>query len=427
VFDALAIPTKEVEVNWNVKCGWLSRVPRYVNQRVRRSAQNATLTAALRALLLLSVGLTPHALLGAPALVSVSSQTAAPGSSVILLVAFQSNGEAVGGVQFDIQYDNSAMSLFANLGDAAKNSGKLLYEVDLAPNIRRFLIVGLNSNLIASGTLISLFVNLSPNAPVGVSPLAISNGAGADPAGVPAAVASSDGAVTVVGTVAQSAPLQLAGVLNGASFVSGPLAPGEIFTLVGSDIGSLSAAGTQVLFDGIAATLFYVATNQINGITPFELAGRSVTQMQITTGGQVISNLAVPVAAESPAIFTLDGSGVGQGAILNQDATVNSPSNPAVRGTIISLYATGSGPTNPAGADGQIAGTDPLTPTLPVSVQIGGVAAEVLYAGTAPGLSIGVLQVNCRVPANVIPGYSVSIALTVGSVSSAENVTLAVQ
>jgi len=182
-----------------------------------------------------------------------------------------------------------------------------------------------------------------------------------------------------------------------------------------------------VSFDGVPAVLFYASINQINGVTPYELAGRTTTRMEITTGGQVVSDLALPVSPESPAIFTLDSSGVGQGAILNQDATLNSPLDPAARGTIVALFATGAGQTNPAGVDGQIAGTTPITPVLPVGVQIAGVAAEVLYAGVAPGLSTGVLQVNCRVPASVTPGYSVSIVLTVGTASSAQNVTLAVQ
>lgn len=401
-----------------------------VLQRAKSSVWNLISVvgfAPMGSLLFLAIGLTPHALLGASALVSVPSQAAAPGSSIVLPIAFESNGETVSGVQFDLQYDNSSISLFANLGDAAKNSGKLLFQADLAPNKRRFLVVGLNGAGIGSGTLISLFANLSPNAAAGVYPLAMSNMTATGLFGVLASAAGSDGAVTIAGTISQSTPLQIAGVLNGASFISGPLAPGEIFTLVGSNIGSLSSNGTSVLFDGFAAPLFYVATNQINGITPYELAGRTVSQMELNAGGQVVSNLAVPVAPQSPAIFTLDGSGVGQGAILNQDSTVNSPSNPAARGTIVALYATGSGQTNPAGVDGQIAGTAPLTPVLPVSVQIGGVNADLLYVGAAPGLTNGVLQVNCRIPANVSPGYSVPIVLIVGTVSSPGNVTLAVQ
>jgi uncharacterized protein (TIGR03437 family) len=39
----------------------------------------------------------------------------------------------------------------------------------------------------------------------------------------------------------------------------------------------------------------------------------------------------------------VDGSGFGQGYILNSDGTLNSPSNPAAAGSAITLYATGAG------------------------------------------------------------------------------------
>ncbi len=383
-----------------------------------------------QALLLLSMGLTPLALLGDPAAVSLPSQSAAPGSSIILPLTYQTNGEAISGIQFDIQYDNSAMSLLATLGDAAKGAGKVVYQADPSPNVRRILIVGLNSSPIPDGTLIGLFVNLNPQAVPGVLPLTFSNVTGTGPGGIPASVGGSDGAVTVSGTISQSVPLQAGGVLNGASLASGPLAPGEIFTLIGSNIGSSPESGngvTQIFFDGFAASLFYVGTNQINGVAPFELTGHTITHIEIAWGGNVIAGLLVPVTPASPAIFTLDGSGQGQGAILNQDETVNSPKNPAARGDIVALFATGSGQTDPPSADGHIGGAFALKPAMPVSVQIGGIDAEVLYAGGAPGLINGVLQVNCRIPANVNPGYSVTVVLAVGSASSPRSVTLAVQ
>ena len=369
--------------------------------------------ATLAGLLFLSFGLAPRVALGDRALVSFSSQTAAPGSSVVVPVVFQSSTAPIGGVQFDIQYDQSSMSLFANPGDAIKSSGKLFYQADVAPNTRRFLIVGLNSNVISTGTLFNLFVNLSPNASAGIFPVTVSNIAATDPTGVPTPVSSSDGTITVAGTVAESVALQRDGVLNGASLAPGPWHPGKIFALIGSNIGS-NQVDTQVLFDGIPASLFYVGTSQINGITPNRFSGGSETQMEVVASGHAVSNLAVPVAAESPAIFTLDGSGVGQGAILNQDSTVNSPSNPALRGTIVALYATGSGRMDLAGVE-------------PITVRIGGVAAEVSYAGAAPGWITGLVQVNCRVPGDVAPGYTVSIVLTAGPVSSTQSVTLAVQ
>jgi uncharacterized protein (TIGR03437 family) len=360
---------------------------------------------------------------GAPSgQVSLPSQIAAPGSSVVLPLKIESATDTISGVQFDIQYDNSAMSLIATLGDAARSSGKILYEADVAPNKRRFLIVGLNSNFIGNGTLINLFVNVAAGAPAGAFPLALSNSAGTDPYGIFATVTASDGSVTISGSLAQSVPLQPQGVLNAASVMSGPLAPGELFTFLGSGIGSATGADTvtRVLFDGIPATLVFTSSNQIEGVVPYTIAGQTSTNIQISIGDRIVSNLSMPVTGVSPAVFTLDASGAGQGAILNSDFGVNSPSNPATRGSVVSLFATGAGQTEPA-----IAGL--AKPLQSVRVRIGGQEAEVLYAGSAPGLVTGVLQVNCRIPGGVDSGYAIPVVLSVGDVSSSATVTLAVQ
>jgi uncharacterized protein (TIGR03437 family) len=66
-------------------------------------------------------------------------------------------------------------------------------------------------------------------------------------------------------------------------------------------------------------------------------------------------------------------------------------------------------------------------PNLPVSVKIGGLDAEVLYAGGAPGSVAGLLQVNVRVPPGVVSGNAVPVVLTVGGVSSQPGVTMAVR
>jgi uncharacterized protein (TIGR03437 family) len=60
-------------------------------------------------------------------------------------------------------------------------------------------------------------------------------------------------------------------------------------------------------------------------------------------------------------------------------------------------------------------------------VTIGGLPAEVLYAGGAPGLVAGLLQVNARVPEGVTAGPAVPITLVVGAAQSQPGVTLVVQ
>ena len=96
--------------------------------------------------------------------ISLPNQSAAPGASVLVPVVFAAQASSVSGVQFDLQYDNSALGLSVTLGDPARTSGKSIYVADLAPSKKRILIVGLNQNPIPDGTLLNLFVNVNGNA-----------------------------------------------------------------------------------------------------------------------------------------------------------------------------------------------------------------------------------------------------------------------
>ena len=54
-----------------------------------------------------------------------------------------------------------------------------------------------------------------------------------------------------------------------------------------------------------------------------------------------------------------------------------------------------------------------------MTATIGGVAADVQYAGSAPGIVSGVMQVNLLIPANAPVGNNVPIVVNVGTASSA--------
>jgi uncharacterized protein (TIGR03437 family) len=129
-----------------------------------------------------------------------------------------------------------------------------------------------------------------------------------------------------------------------------------------------------------------------------------------------------------PCLFTLDGSGRGPAAALNQDGTVNTPANPAPRGSVVSLYATGGGDVEPQTPAGLLAPVEPLHRVrLPVSVTLGGVPALIEYAGASPGLVTGLVQVNVRVPDTVAPGPSLPVSALVGARRTQPAVTLAVR
>lgn len=238
-------------------------------------------------------------------------------------------------------------------------------------------------------------------------------------------------------------PVQIfaSGALNGATFLPGAVAPGEILAVFG-DLGpaelvrgSFDANGKllttlaelQITFDGVAAPLLYVSANQAGPIVPYSVAGKSSTVMQATYRGRKTNTVTLSVAESSPGIVSLAASGQGPGAILNEDATLNTASNPAARGSIIVFWATGEGQTKPAGVDGKLATDSFPVPLLPVSVTIGGLDAEVLYAGAAPFMVAGAMQVNARVPANAPTGGAVSVRLKVGNNTSREGVTVALR
>ncbi len=229
---------------------------------------------------------------------------------------------------------------------------------------------------------------------------------------------------------------------NAGSYSPGAVAPGEMFALFGSGLGPAQGAtltmatsdtlstqigGVQVLFDGVAAPLIYASNGQINGIVPFEVAGKAQTSVVVEFNQAPSSAVTIPVEDSIPSIFTADYSGAGQGAILNQDnVTPNSAGHPAHPGDRIVVYATGFGQTNPAGTDGLLSKTVFPKPLLNVTAQVSGTAAAVKYAGAAPGYVAGFMQVNVVVPCTVTPGPSVPIALQVGNNQSQAGVTIAV-
>ena len=90
------------------------------------------------------------------------------------------------------------------------------------------------------------------------------------------------------------------------------------------------------------------------------------------------------------------------------------------------IYATGFGVLNSAPTDGQIVSAAADTAT-PVTATVGGVSANVLYAGAAPGLIAGAIQINVQIPAGLGANPAAPITLTMGSFTTQTGVTVAVQ
>jgi astacin len=250
-----------------------------------------------------------------------------------------------------------------------------------------------------------------------------------------------EGPLDLQAQFAQPGTLTAAGFLNGAAYLSGPVAPGEIVAIFGIELGpeelagltltaqrrvATAAGGVRVLFDGTPAPVLYASSRQVGVVVPFNVAGKSVVRVQLDNNGRLTNLLTVNVVVTAPALFTAEASGRGAGAFLNSDGSLNTAANPAARGSIVVLYATGLGTMRPAMNDGELAGPPYAQPVATPMVRIAGRVCEILYGGAAPGLVAGLIQLNVRVPADIGPGL-VPVTVEAGGISSPRTVGLAVR
>jgi uncharacterized protein (TIGR03437 family) len=353
------------------------------------------------------------------ATLSGTGAIAHPGDSVLVSLLFSSGGQAVSGLQFDLAWD-PVLNVHLVPGAQVGTAGKVVYTGGMPPGVLRCLIVGMDLNRMADGELIRLFITVDSSARAGVAQVTFTNLIATDANGNPVSLGAPPiGMQIESGSATQ--PIPASGILNAASSGAGPISPGEILTM----FGAISDGALLVFVNGVPAPVIYAGLNQVNAIVPFGLVSGNAAQLEVRQGS-TSAKVSVPTAAASPSMFTLNAMGTGPGAILNQDYSVNSFLNGAAPGSVVMVYGTGFGALSPLPADGQPV---PVVATtlLPVTATIDGVPAEVLYAGAAPGLIAGVVQINVHVPEELSHNPVAAIALQMGSFTTQSGVTLAIQ
>ena len=242
------------------------------------------------------------------------------------------------------------------------------------------------------------------------------------------------------------------GVTNSASYTAASVSAGELITIFGTNIGPAPAAsmsvtngsvdtslsGVSVTVDGQPAPIIYASQNQLSVQVPYEVTTGANKQVIATNGSNSPANAVVTIAATVPGIFTADGSGTGQAAALNYNATsnsytLNSSSNPAKIGDTVLLYLTGEGNYNSSVLGTGTTNTgyiipgslSPLSQMNPLpTVTIGGANATVSYAGPIVGSILGLLQLNVVVPTGSTTGVSTPVVITIGGNATQAGVTL---
>jgi uncharacterized protein (TIGR03437 family) len=203
------------------------------------------------------------------------------------------------------------------------------------------------------------------------------------------------------------------GVVNGASFAPGGVVAGEIATIFGSNLTSITGINltstlplptdfenVSVTVNGVPAPLFAVdnvnGQQQINFQVPWTTS--SLARIQVTNRGAASPVVLVPVQISQPAIFNYTAGGEVFGAILHSNFHLADTADPAKAGETVLIYCTGLGFVSPLPTDG-VAATGQKTMEL-AAVTIGGVTAPVSFSGLAPGF-VGLYQVNAQVPAGL--------------------------
>ena len=146
---------------------------------------------------------------------------------------------------------------------------------------------------------------------------------------------------------------------------------------------------------------------------PLGLSGQTTTVITVLLNQVVAGSITVPVAEfGAPGIFRSRPGVSSQAAAVNEDGTLNGPSNPAARGSLVSVFGTGFGLAAPVCSTGGLNPHKPapLAPDLAVFIadaQLDGLPVvyfPAAYAGTAPDQPCGLEQLTLAVPNDVSPG-----------------------
>ena len=232
-------------------------------------------------------------------------------------------------------------------------------------------------------------------------------------------------------------------VENAASNISaglpnGGIAQGAIFIIFGMNLGpnaisiapaafqstSLSGTSISVTVGGttVAPLLYYTSATQVSALLPSNTPVGKGT-ITVTYNGQVGIAAPITVVENNPGIFTVTSDGQGVGVVTNADYSListtkaancggpNTVCGAANPGDTLIIWATGLGAVDGSDADG--AGLGVSMGSIPLTLWLGGVQANVTYQGRS-GCCIGEDQIVFQVPDNVPTGCAVPLAIQIG-------------
>ncbi|MGH9802412.1 MAG: hypothetical protein ACRD82_18765, partial [Blastocatellia bacterium] len=234
--------------------------------------------------------------------------------------------------------------------------------------------------------------------------------------------------------------------VSAASFAGGDLSVEQIVAAFGSNLATSTQVATTIPLpneivgttvrirdnNGVnrLAPLFFVAPSQVNYLIPVGTANGAAT-VTITSGDGSISVATINIVPVAPGLFTANsnGTGIAAATVLRIRADGSTSFEPVVRfdaalGRLVAVPID-LGPESDQ-VFGLLFGTAFRNNTgLPLSATIGGVNAEVLFAGPQ-GDFVGLDQANIRIPRSTAGRGEVNVVLTIGT-RVANTVTLSIK
>lgn len=210
--------------------------------------------------------------------------------------------------------------------------------------------------------------------------------------------------------------LRIDAVDNAASLLDYPISAGETIVVRGAGFGS---DAQLTIGDEVVAPIAITSTT-ITATVPADVPAAAAAVV-VKSGGASSNQVLMPVSVTAPGLFSANGTGYGQGYILNKDGTLNAPENPAAPGDRITIYATGVGP---------VSFTQCCAVTqYPVSVYIDSVYCAGISAimGPVNGLPGSVFQITVYVPEPgiVLPPLS-GVVMQINGVSSQPGIAISI-
>jgi uncharacterized protein (TIGR03437 family) len=217
------------------------------------------------------------------------------------------------------------------------------------------------------------------------------------------------GAVETIGAISGNDAPQIArnGVIHNLNpRIGAPLAPGTLVQIFGSRLSASESLagvlplpttlrGTFVIIGGREAPLYYVSSQQVNAMAPFELEPGRPYQVIVSSGGALTSPETIQIEPVQPGVAAFADGGViaqhADGSLVNGGA-------PAKPGEWLVIYLAGMGRTDVPVSSGAPSPLDPLArPMTEATVTVAGQPAKVAFAGLTPGL-VALYQINFQMP-----------------------------